>query len=116
MNDVIGRVRRLFDGINTSYDYLGIEDIKEVGPKGHYIGQESTLIKNRENWESKLEDRNEYDRWRELGSTTMGQRANMMVKDIIENGTLNSLPEELDAKIVEILERIDKMETESGAR
>jgi trimethylamine--corrinoid protein Co-methyltransferase len=91
-----------------------MDDLKAVGPKGHYLGQESTLKLNKENWESKLEDRNEYDRWKDLGSMTMGQRANIMVRDIIENGKLNTLPPELDAKILEILNRADAKESESN--
>ena len=113
MNDVIGRVRRLFDSINMSPDYLAMDDMKEVGPKGHFPGQDSTLRKNADHWESDLEDRNEYDRWLALGGKTMGQRANERVKDIIENGKLNSLPEELDAQIVAILDRIDAAEKET---
>lgn len=113
MNDAIGRVRRLFDGVNTSPEYLLMDDMKEVGPKGHFLGQDSTLKLNKENWESELEDRNEYDRWMALGGKTMGQRANEKVKDIIENGKLNTLPEELDAQIVAILDRIDAAEREA---
>lgn len=113
MNDAIGRVRRLFDSINTAPDYLGMEDMKEVGPKGHYLGQDSTLHKNSENWESSIEDRNEYDRWMELGAKTMGQRANEKVKDIIENGKLNTLPKDLDDKIAAIIDRIDNEEKET---
>ena len=113
MNDVLGRVRRLFDSINMSPDYLAMDDMKEVGPKGHFLGQDSTLRKNADHWESDLEDRNEYDRWLALGGKTMGQRANERVKDIIENGKLNSLPEELDAQIVAILDRIDAAEKET---
>ncbi len=112
MNDVIGRVRRLFDGINMTSEYLCMSDLKEVGPKGHYLGQTSTRKFNSEMWESEIEDRNEYDRWRELGSKTMGQRANEMVKDIIENGELNMLPKELDEKVVAILEAADARERE----
>ena len=113
MNDAIGRVRRLFDSINTEAEYLLMDDMREVGPKGHYLGQESTLKKNGENWESALEDRNEYDRWLELGGKTMGQRANEKERDIIENGKLNTLAPELDAQIVAIMERIDRAEKES---
>ncbi len=113
MNDAIGRVRRLFDSINTTEEYLAMDDLKEVGPKGHFLGQDSTLYKNREHWESDIEDRNEYDRWMDLGGKTMGQRANEKVRDIIENGKLNSLPEDLDAKIVAIIDRIDKAEKEA---
>ena len=94
-------------------EYMGMDDMREVGPKGHFLGQESTVKRNLENWESALEDRNEFDRWKALGGTTMGQRANALVKDIIENGKLNMMDAEKDAQIVAILERIDKAEKES---
>lgn len=113
MNDAIGRVRRIFDCVDTSDEYLGMDDMTAVGPKGHFLGQESTLRKNLENWESDMEDRNEFDRWVDLGSKTMGQRASERVKDIIENGKLNMMAPELDAQIVAILDRIDKAEKES---
>ena len=112
MNDAIGRVRRIFDCVDTSDKYMGMDDMREVGPKGHFLGQESTVKINLENWESDLEDRNEFDRWKALGATTMGQRANAKVKDIIENGKLNMMDPEKDAQIVAILERIDKAEKE----
>jgi trimethylamine--corrinoid protein Co-methyltransferase len=111
MNDAIGRVRKLFEGVNTAQEYLAMDDLLSVGPKGHYFSQESTIARVRDNWESPIEDRNEYDRWMELGGKTMGQRANQKVRDIIENGKLNSLPPELDAKIVSILDRIDTAES-----
>ncbi|WKY45722.1 trimethylamine methyltransferase family protein [Eubacteriaceae bacterium ES2] len=114
MNDAVGRVRRLFDGINLSKEYLCMDDMKEVGPKGHYLGQLSTRKFNSEMWESPIEDRNEYDRWHDLGSKTMGQRANEMVRDIIENGELNVLPKELDDKVVAILDAADKKEKDLG--
>lgn len=113
MNDAIGRVRRIFDCVDTSDEYMGMDDMREVGPKGHFLGQESTVKRNLENWESDLEDRNEFDRWQALGATTMGQRANARVKDIIENGKLNMMDAEKDAQIVAILERIDKAEKEA---
>ena len=114
MNDAIGRVRRMMDCVDTSDKYLCMDDLKEIGPKGHFLGQDSTVKLNPENWESALEDRNELDRWQALGSKTMGQRANEVVKDIIENGKLNMMAPELDAQIVAILERIDKAEAELG--
>ncbi|MBR3125229.1 MAG: trimethylamine methyltransferase family protein, partial [Mogibacterium sp.] len=113
MNDAIGRVRRIFDCVDTSDKYCAMYDMIEVGPKGHFLGQESTLKLNREHWESDIEDRNEVDRWRALGGKTMRERANEKARDIIENGKLNTLPEEIDAQIVALLNRIDKEEAES---
>lgn len=114
MNDVIGRVRRFFDGVKLDDQHISMEeDLLAIGPKGHYLGQNSTLVLNRDYWESKLEDRNEFDRWTSLGSKSMGQRANEIVRDIIENQPFNALPPEIDAKIVECIDRIDKKEKDS---
>ena len=104
----------MMDCVDTSDKYLCMDDLKEIGPKGHFLGQDSTVKLNPEMWESSLEDRNELDRWQALGGKTMGQRANEVVKDIIENGKLNMMAPELDAQIVAILERIDKAEAELG--
>lgn len=112
MNDAIGRVRRLFDCVDLSEEYCLMDCMKEVGPKGHFLGEESTVKMNSEHWESALEDRNEVDRWRELGGKTMRERANELARDIIENGELNTLPPEIDAQIVAFIERIDKAEAE----
>ena len=112
MNDAIGRVRRMFDCVDCSDEYCLMDDMREVGPKGHFLGEMSTVNLNSEHWESALEDRNEVGRWRELGAKTMGQRANEVVRDIIENGELNTLPPEIDAQIVALIDRIDKAEAE----
>ena len=112
MNDAIGRVRRLFDCVDVSDEAYLMDCMREVGPKGHFLGEESTVRMNCEHWESDLEDRNEVGRWRELGAKTMGQRANEVVRDIIENGELNTLPPEIDAQIVALIDRIDKAEAE----
>ena len=112
MNDAIGRVRRLFDCVDCSDEYCCMDDMTEVGPKGHFLGQASTIKLNLENWESDIEDRNEVDRWRALGGKTMRERANEKVRDIIENGELNMLPADIDAQIVAVIERIDKAEAE----
>lgn len=113
MNDAIGRVRRLFDCVDCSDEYCLMDCMKEVGPKGHFLGEMSTVKMNSEMWESNLEDRNEVDYWTELGSKTMGQRANEVVRDIIENGELNSLPPEIDKEIVDYLDSLDKAEAET---
>lgn len=110
MNDAIGRTRRFFDGICMDKTHCTIKDLQEIGPKGHFLGQESTLQLNYDYWESDLEDRTEIDRWIDNGSKSMGQRANELARHIIEDEPLAMLPEDLDQKIVNILERIDKAE------
>jgi len=110
MNDVIGRMRRIADSVKPCPENNLMDDIKEVGPKGHFLGQESTLYRNKENWESDLEDRYEYDKWMSAGGTTMRDKAIAKVRDIIENGELNALPKEMDDQIVEFLNKIDAEE------
>lgn len=112
MNDAVGRVRRLFDCVNVSDEYCLMDDMREVGPKGHFLGQPSTIKYNLEMWSSDIEDRWEVSKWKELGAKTMGQRANEKVRDIIENGEWNTLPPEIDAQIVAVIDRIDKAEAD----
>lgn len=114
MNDAIGRVRRFFDAINMDADHCTIADLQEVGPKGHFLGQTSTLKLNYDYWESSLEDRNEYDKWANEGSKSMRERAKQKIYHILEDEPLNTLPEYQDKQIVDILNRIDKAESDLG--
>lgn len=113
MNEAIGRMRRVFDGIDTSDESLCMDDLLEIGPKGHFLAQDSTVKINRENWEPDIEDRTDLDQWRGNGSKSMRDRAREKVINILENKEYNMLPKELDDQIVKILEEADKLEIEN---
>ena len=102
-NEVIGQVRRMMEGINTSPEYLAVDSIKRVNAGGHYLMDNHTLDHYKENWEPGITDRNTHSNWKMLHGNTMKDRAKLKVKDIIKNHKPEPISEDSDKKINEIL-------------
>ena len=84
-NDLIGAAKRVVEGFELSEEAMAIDVINRVGPSGHYLTEPHTLAHFRqETWMPKILDRNNYDTWKSNGKTTLLQRANTMVKQILE--------------------------------
>jgi len=99
-NDGIGMVRRMLRGIEVDENTLALDVIEEVGPGGNFIVEEHTV----ENFRSvlstpKLLNRMDYDNWKNAGALTFEERANRMVKDILENHKIPKLPENVVSQI-----------------
>ncbi len=104
-NEFIGQVRRMMDGISVNTDTLAVDAIKRVGPGGTFLSDDHTLAHFRENWHPELTNRQTYDRWHVKGATTMRQRAEEQVIDILENHQPKALVPDIDASIQSILDR-----------
>jgi trimethylamine--corrinoid protein Co-methyltransferase len=103
-DEVIGWLRRYFRKLEISEETLALELIDEVGPDGHFIDTQHTLRHVREDWVPTLSDRYDYRRWANMGSTTLQQRANQSVREIIASHRAEPLPRE----VAESLEAIVK--------
>ncbi len=107
-NEVIGMAKRITKGIEITEQTLALDVIDAVGPGGHFLAQDHTLLHFRENWFPKLMDRNNYETWVEKGKKTLGQRANERVREILETHAPEPLPEEVRGKLEAIIERAEK--------
>ena len=113
MNETIGQMRRIFDGVVFDKDHLAMDVIKRVGPKGHYLMEEHTLEYNKEMWQPDLTDRADMDGWKAAGATTYEQRVKARTIDVIENYVTKALDPEVDAQIEKILEEADAAAAEA---
>jgi trimethylamine--corrinoid protein Co-methyltransferase len=104
-NEIIGQVKRLMNGIQVDREHLAVDVIRRVGPGGHFLGDRHTFDHFRDNWKPEIVDRNTYEVWQEKGATTMGQRANAQVRNILEQHHPQPLAAEADARIEEVLNR-----------
>ncbi len=107
-DEIIGQTRRLMDGIRVDKEYLAVEAIKEVGPGGHFLGEEHTLNHYKENWKPGITDRKTYETWSANGGTTMGQRAKAKIKHILENHKPQPLSDAVNEKIDAIVKRAEE--------
>jgi trimethylamine--corrinoid protein Co-methyltransferase len=94
-DEIIGWLRRYLRKLEISEETLALDLIHEVGPDGHFIDTKHTLHHVREEWVPILMDRQNYQRWAANGATTLQQRSNRRVRDILASHRAESLPDEV---------------------
>jgi trimethylamine--corrinoid protein Co-methyltransferase len=102
MNEVAGLVKRFMRGVEITEESLALDVIDQVGPGGHYLGEDHTFQHFRENWIPELLDRAPFDEWKNDGERTFGDQAAARVRDILEHHE----SELLDGRIADELETI----------
>jgi trimethylamine--corrinoid protein Co-methyltransferase len=102
-NEFIGAVKRVIEGFELSEETFALDVIEKVGPGGHFLTEDHTLKHFRsETWIPKLIDRNNFQKWVEEGKTTLSERVNLHVKEILETHQ----PEPLDHSLLKELQKM----------
>jgi trimethylamine--corrinoid protein Co-methyltransferase len=104
-DELIAMTDHLLKGIDISDDTLMLDELHSVGPGGHFMDTAQTLERFREFWYPGLLDRSRRETWLASGATTLGQRLNARVKEIIEEHRPQPLTEDKRQQIQEILAR-----------
>jgi trimethylamine--corrinoid protein Co-methyltransferase len=99
--------RRLAQGIDGGEGKDLFEDIKQVGPSGHFLKSKNTRLAPRsgEFFIDRLMPRGSYESWVEAGKPSMYQRARERVSEILAGPVIDPLPEAISAQLEEILRR-----------
>jgi trimethylamine--corrinoid protein Co-methyltransferase len=99
--------RRLAQGIDGGEGKDLFEDIKQVGPGGHFLKSKNTRLAPRsgEFYIDRLMPRGSYEGWAEAGKPTMYQRAHERVIEILAGPVVDPLPEAVSGKLDEIVRR-----------
>ncbi len=102
--------KRIRDGIDISAAKNYFEDIKQVGPNGHFLMQPNTLsaCRSSEFMMPDLCDRNTFEQWAELGRPDIYERANERVEEILAAPQKNPLPDDVIGKLDDIMRRADE--------
>lgn len=102
--------KRLKDGVDMSEARNYFEDIKEVKPGGHFLGQSSTLEACRSNefLTPHLFDRNSFEQWIELGRPDVYDKAKIKVKEILARPQKAPLPDDVIGKLEDIMRKADE--------
>jgi trimethylamine--corrinoid protein Co-methyltransferase len=102
-DELIALTDHLMKGIEVSPDTLMLDEIHEVGPGGHFMDTEQTLARFRDFWYPSLLDRTRREQWLVSGATTLGQRLNARVKEILQEHRPKLLAQEKVQRVQEIL-------------
>jgi len=118
-DEIIGMARVVEKGIQVDDETMAVEQIKNVGPGGHYLYEDHTMKWFREHWRPSLMDRNAYEAWVEQGEKTLKDRVLEKTRDLINNheGPRDKVPEKADAEIEKILkEAEERIKKEAGSK
>lgn len=108
--EIANLCNRMKAGIDTGDDKDYFEDIKTVGPGGHFLKQKNTRAAFRSDqfYHAMLSDRNSYDGWVDLGRPDMLSQARNKVQKILDSEPKNPLPESTEKLITEIMQEAER--------
>jgi trimethylamine--corrinoid protein Co-methyltransferase len=104
-DEVIALMENLMKGIDTSPEEFMLDEIHNVGPGGHFLNTNQTLSRFRYFWYPKLLDRGIRSTWLKNGATTLKDRLNTKVKEIIKEHTPEPLDDGIKNQVKEILSK-----------
>jgi trimethylamine--corrinoid protein Co-methyltransferase len=86
LDEVIDQVRRLAQGIPVDDDMLALDAIREVGSEGNFLTHPHTLKYLRQTqWRPELISRMGYEEWHSAGGTSLLERSQKKLQDILQD-------------------------------
>ena len=109
-NELAHLCQRLAEGVDCSDEKDLFEDIAKIGPGGHYLASKSTrkAAHSNEFLSTQLIDHHSYETWLELGRPSMYAKARKVVEEILSQPQVDPLPEEVNARLDQILKKAEK--------
>jgi len=102
-DELVAMTDHILKGIEVSDDTLMLDELDTVGPGGHFLDTKQTLKRFRDFWFPGLLDRSRRPQWLESRATTLGQRLNARVKEIVKEYQPKSLEPDKKQRVQEIL-------------
>ena len=108
-DEIIGMVKHIARGIRVDEESLALDVIHNVGPGGNFLAEEHTLKHFREEfWFPKLINRQNYENWMEDGSTSLADRVNKKVLNILQDYQPTPIADDVLKELKEIIDKADK--------
>lgn len=107
-NELVGRVRRITQGIDFTDETMAVDALMEVKHGGTFLTHMTTVKNMRHGWQPEISDWNAFDKWITLENKDIEQRASERVKDIL--GSAQCLLDE--STIKDIDKYIENIENE----
>jgi trimethylamine--corrinoid protein Co-methyltransferase len=99
-NEIIGMIMRALEGIQVNDQTLAFDELKKVGPAGHFVSSRHTRRHMRtEQYFTHFSDRENRAVWEKQGKREARQRATEIVKGILNQPLNPRIPEDLRARI-----------------
>ena len=99
-DECIDQIRRLHRGIPVNDEMLAVDVVREVGSQGNFLSHPHSLKHLRSTqWRPKLSNRSGYEEWKASGSTSLFQRAQKKLQNILREHRARPIPHDQDRKI-----------------
>jgi len=107
-DEIATMVKRVVQGIAVNDETMAVDVIKHVGAGKDFLGQRHTRdFMAREQSKPKIIDRRMRGAWTNRGAKSMAERSNEKAIEILENHKPTPLPEDVQKKFKEIIERAE---------
>jgi trimethylamine--corrinoid protein Co-methyltransferase len=104
-DEIISLVRRFCKGIKFGKEHLALDVIHSVGHGGNYVMETHTFEHFREEqWQPDLLSREGYPNWLNKGGTTLKERVNLKVRNLLKSHKPVPLNEQKKKEIKKIIE------------
>jgi trimethylamine--corrinoid protein Co-methyltransferase len=108
-NEMLGMVARVLEGIRVTPETLSFDVIKQVGPKGNFLGLRHTLDHILpEHYIPTLFDRSPRETWEANGGKDIREAAREKAREILLTHTPEPLPPETEAELNSILREAEE--------
>ena len=104
-NEIAGEVFRFVENFEVNDDTLALDVIREVGPGGHFLGQQHTLEHYKDMWRTTISDKRTFASWKESGAKPLDNVAAEKVREILATHTPQPIPEDVDKEVSRIYEK-----------
>jgi trimethylamine--corrinoid protein Co-methyltransferase len=104
-DEIISWLTAYVKGLEISEETLALDLIHQHALSGDFLETAHTLRHVREDWQPRLVDRHNYDKWAERGATSMGDRARSRVAEILSAEPQGGLPPEVAKRVRAIADR-----------
>jgi len=104
--EMMRRVIRICEGVDTSDSEMSLDVMKEVGHGGTYLSHDDTFKRFKNQWLPTVSCWSSYDEWESSGKESVMARANKKYKEILESRPEMMIPKDLDSDLKAYLEKV----------
>ncbi len=104
--EILSRVERIMQGIDTSTYEDDIKAIKEMGPGGVFLTHPDTLKSFKNRWRPTISCWDSYNDWEKKGSLSIEEEANKKYKEILKKSPDSLIDDKIDKKLKKYMDDI----------
>jgi trimethylamine--corrinoid protein Co-methyltransferase len=104
--EMMSRVIRICNGVDTSDSKMSLDVMKEVGPGGSYLAHPDTFKRFRDQWLPSVSCWTSYDKWESTGKESVMTRAGKKYKEILANRPEMMISKDLDRDLKAYMKKV----------